>query len=83
VLRDKTKPKLNRQGRSIGAIPWETRCYIYSLYDGKCGVCRTKMPFALGIHHIVKKSQGGTNERENLKLECERCHGGEHGERIT
>jgi len=31
------------------------------------------------IHHIIFKSQGGTNRTTNLALLCRPCHGNQHG----
>jgi hypothetical protein len=36
-----------------------------------------------GIHHRILRSQGGTNEKENLYLECDECHPAEHGIKAT
>jgi len=30
------------------------------------------------LHHIVRRSQGGTNDDENLRLLCHQCHSWTH-----
>ncbi len=45
-----------------------------------CEKCGKKRP--LDWHHKVKRSQGGTDERENLIALCRECHLKEHGVQI-
>lgn len=36
----------------------------------------------LEIHHIIKRSQGGKHNKENLKLLCKVCHEKKHGQKL-
>ena len=38
---------------------------------GECGICSES---SYSYHHIIPKSQGGTDEEVNKVLLCERCH---------
>ena len=40
-----------------------------------CEICKTKFkPEELNIHHIRRKSNGGTDDLCNLKIVCSKCH---------
>ena len=44
----------------------------------KCAECNyNKLPI-LNIHHIVERSQGGSDELSNLEFLCPTCHAEEH-----
>jgi 5-methylcytosine-specific restriction endonuclease McrA len=44
-----------------------------------CENCGTQEHiYNLDIHHIVHRSQMGTDEPENLMCVCRRCHSGHH-----
>lgn len=47
---------------------------IISMHGGKCVICGTKHRSRLEIHHVVPKSEGGTNEIGNLVPLCHICH---------
>jgi hypothetical protein len=40
----------------------------------RCCICRRFCPTKLQVHHIIPKSDGGTNEEENLIVICITCH---------
>lgn len=44
----------------------------------RCCICRRFRPTKLQVHHIVQKSQGGTNEEDNLIVICLSCHADVH-----
>ena len=46
----------------------------------KCEVCAAK---SSDIHHIIYKSQGGSNDIENLIALCRDCHNAAHDCKIT
>lgn len=49
--------------------------------DGnRCRVCGH--PYAVELHHIVFRSQGGKHEPENLVCLCAHCHGLVHHRRL-
>lgn len=47
---------------------------VISFHDNKCVICGTKHRSKLEIHHIIPKSEGGTNEIGNLIPLCHICH---------
>ena len=47
-----------------------------------CGVCRP-INNGLEIHHIVYRSQGGTDDIENICCLCRACHNAAHAEKLT
>jgi 5-methylcytosine-specific restriction endonuclease McrA len=69
---------VNSEDSETGDISWETRQYIYRLYNGYCAHCGKRVAIG-GIHHKVFRSQGGTNDPSNLELVCDECHAEKHG----
>ena len=47
----------------------------------ECEVCG-EGNLALEVHHVVLLSQGGTDDFDNFSLECQPCHGGDHGRKV-
>ena len=61
-------------------IDEELYSYIIERDNSLCCIC------AKGgdeIHHIIFKSQGGTNRSTNLALLCRKCHKDQHGHAPT
>jgi hypothetical protein len=48
-----------------------------------CEVCGHAVVRDLEVHHIVQRSDGGTNELRNLAVLCEECHDKHHNGDIT
>ena len=47
--------------------------------DGECCVkCGKWIPLGVPPHHIIKRSQGGSDVKENLEMLCLGCHYKEH-----
>lgn len=44
----------------------------------KCNRCSFAIPDILQIHHIIEKSNGGTDEESNLEVLCPNCHALHH-----
>ncbi|WP_158238501.1 HNH endonuclease [Pollutimonas subterranea] len=62
---------------------WETNAQSIRLEDGReCNVCRA-CNTELHVHHIVYKSNFGTNNKANLVTLCRRCHEEEHGRKFN
>ena len=57
----------------------EIRKAIYRREGYECAVCGSTRQ--LEIHHVVKRSRGGSNEPMNLVCLCHLCHCAVHGER--
>lgn len=65
----------------IGAnLTNETRKAVYKRDGYRCALCDS--PRTIQIHHVMKRSQGGTNEPHNLITLCMYCHGVAHGTRF-
>lgn len=47
---------------------------IISMHGDKCVICGSKHRSRLEIHHVIPKSEGGTNEIGNLIPLCHICH---------
>lgn len=43
-------------------------------YHYRCEKCGKEFESTCDIHHIIPKSQGGTNEHNNLIIVCPNCH---------
>ena len=55
----------------------ETRKAVYRRDGWRCAICDS--PKYIQIHHCVKRSQGGTNNMDNLITLCADCHALAHG----
>lgn len=48
---------------------------LFGEQEGKCNLCKYTFPFAnFTIDHIVPKSKGGQDNKENLQLLCNACN---------
>jgi hypothetical protein len=57
---------------------------LVSRRDGdRCRVPGCRSARGLDIHHIVRRSDGGTHEPSNLVLVCSSCHRAHHDGRLT
>ena len=65
----------------IGAgITKEVRKAIYKREGYECAVCGSTRQ--LEIHHVIKRSRGGSDAPSNLVCLCHLCHCAIHGERV-
>lgn len=62
-------------------IDTKTRKAVYRREGYRCAVCDD--PRHLQIHHVVKRSQGGSNSPHNLVCLCPSCHALVHGTNLT
>jgi len=54
---------------------WNTREYVLHRDGHICQVCKGKSKYpVLEVHHIIPRSQGGTDKPDNLITLCETCH---------
>lgn len=61
-------------------ISRETRRAIYRRDHYRCALCDS--PRSIQVHHVIKRSQGGSNSPENLITLCMYCHAVIHGTRL-
>ena len=51
---------------------------------GRCALCgATAKDAVLQVDHIVPRSRGGSNEKSNLQVLCQRCNGGKNNKDQT
>jgi 5-methylcytosine-specific restriction endonuclease McrA len=79
---DKSINRIHSLGRKrIDTVKWGTRSFRTRFLEERGTVCEecgyNKTP-VLQIHHVVERSQGGTDDFSNLKLLCRNCHGEIH-----
>lgn len=55
---------------SEGDIPEATRWKVYERDNQTCRLCGVVGAYTYSVHHIVYRSQGGTNDINNLILLC-------------
>lgn len=58
-------------------IPNETRKAVYARDGYRCALCDDVR--GLQLHHVVRRSAGGTDDPANLITLCWRCHAEAHG----
>ncbi|MEM1042960.1 MAG: HNH endonuclease signature motif containing protein [Bacteroidota bacterium] len=63
-------------------IPKPTEKLIYQQAGSRCSFCSFDEIDALDIHHIVPRSEDGSNEPGNLVLACKNCHARIHSKAI-
>lgn len=57
-----------------------TRKAVYRRDNYRCALCDSNR--GLQVHHVVRRSQGGTDFPHNLVTLCWRCHAVAHGTRL-
>lgn len=58
----------------------ETRKAVYRRDHFRCALCDYDR--GLQVHHVIRRSRGGTNHPQNLITLCWRCHAVAHGTRL-
>ena len=63
-------------GRGYGAAWRRLRSAVIIRDGGRCQDCKAQGKARIGteVDHIVSKAQGGSDELENLRLLCRKCH---------
>lgn len=64
------------------------RGHLRAMYGDNCHWCGELMRFNASpnhdrfptIEHLVPRSEGGSNQMENLRLACKRCNNGRHAQ---
>ena len=69
--------KSYQEGDQLGF--WNTREYVLCRDGHKCRICGGKSKDkVLEIHHVIRRSDGGTDRPDNLMTLCSHCHDGVH-----
>ena len=69
----KKNPAAARYRERVRSKRW--REGIYNRDEGRCGICGKRVPFnQMTLDHIVPRSKGGKNTRENLRLAHMMCN---------
>ena len=55
----------------------KTRKAVYARDGYRCALCDSTK--TIQIHHLIKRSQGGSNHEHNLITLCSDCHAAAHG----
>lgn len=61
----------------MAAISNETRRAVYRRDGWRCALCDNTQ--GLQVHHVVHRSQGGSDLPQNLITLCWKCHAAIHG----
>ena len=61
-----------QQGQTYGF--YNKRYFVFARDNYTCQVCGKSKGKILGIHHIIYRSNGGTNRADNLITVCTDCH---------
>ena len=59
----------------------EVRKSVYRRDGWRCALCDDTR--GLQVHHVVRRSQGGTSYPHNLITLCWKCHAAAHGTKIA
>jgi 5-methylcytosine-specific restriction protein A len=63
----------SRQARGYGAA-WEKLRATVLREEPLCRACLPRVTAASTVDHIVPKSEGGSDDRSNLRALCRECH---------
>lgn len=72
MINQNIKNEEYQQGDKFGY--YNTRYYVFDRDNYTCQVCKKSNNKILQTHHIIYKSNGGTNRAENLITICSECH---------
>lgn len=79
---DSSKDRIPKSKR-VGQPSKRTRFEVFKRDSFCCGYCGGKPPsVVLEVDHIVPRSKGGTNDKENLLTSCKVCNAGKSDIRI-
>ena len=72
----KVSPKQQARTQRLKGIA----CELLEEQKGLCSDCKQPPDFrGFTLHHRIFRSQGGTDDRDNLELICMRCSDSKHG----
>jgi hypothetical protein len=64
-------------------IPPSVVRFVWRRDGGRCQTRGCRSARGIEIHHIVRRTDGGTHEPANLTLRCSSCHAGHHRGTLT
>lgn len=64
------------------SIPKPVEKLVYQQAGSRCSLCDLDDVAALDLHHIIYRSEGGTDDSGNLLLVCKNCHARIHSGEI-
>ena len=59
------------------SIPNSVRKKVYRRDGYRCALCDSTK--GLQVHHVIPRSEGGSNQLQNLICLCWKCHAAAHG----
>lgn len=70
------KHRTSSNARGYGAQWQQLRQYILKRDEWQCVMCRAagRVQLARDVDHILAKTQGGTDDADNLQSLCRECH---------
>ena len=77
LIRRTPLARVGRKRKANAAEWWQARRWCLDRAQGRCEVCGNK---ATEAHHILRRSQGGTNDPSNLLAVCHACHARIHAQ---
>ena len=69
----------NKPIRIKGARLYRLYHDVFNRDNYTCQECGTTANIEKAPHHVIFKSQGGSDTMENLVTLCQKCHGLKHG----
>jgi 5-methylcytosine-specific restriction endonuclease McrA len=64
----------NRRNRGAGYVQVARVRELFALQQGRCAICRCKLPKGYHLDHIQPIAHGGSNHTGNLQLLCPPCN---------
>jgi 5-methylcytosine-specific restriction endonuclease McrA len=68
-----------RRGVKSGWMSQAIRERVLERDSYRCTVCGAGARHQLKVHHVIPRSEGGSNRMENLRTLCHACHEAAHG----
>ncbi|HEY4060239.1 MAG TPA: HNH endonuclease [Kofleriaceae bacterium] len=71
-----------KPARATRDVPPSVERFIWARDKGVCQTPGCRSCIGLEIHHIIPRSEGGTNDPSNMTLRCSSCHQAHHEGRL-
>lgn len=76
-----TRTREKARAARAKAKAWKAVCEAVRARDGGCRICRVWSVW-MEYHHVIFRSQGGTDDTSNVVWLCRRCHNRVHARRV-